>query len=106
MLAGAETWPQFRGPGGAAAIDEAIIPLEWSADKNVKWKTELPGPGSSSPVFWENKLFVTCYTGYGTDQKEVGINQLGDESDFNATPALAKDALYMRSNKAVYCIAK
>lgn len=69
---GAETWPQFRGPGGVAAIDEATIPLEWSADENVKWKTELPGPGSSSPIYWENKLFVTCYTGYGIDQKNVG----------------------------------
>ena len=68
----AESWPQFRGADGAAAIDDASIPLEWSAEKNVKWKTPLPGPGSSSPVFWENKLFVTCYVGYGTNPKEIG----------------------------------
>ncbi|MDB4408576.1 PQQ-like beta-propeller repeat protein [Akkermansiaceae bacterium] len=68
----AESWPQFRGPNATAAIDGATFPLEWSSDQNVKWKTELPGPGSSSPIFWENKLFVTCYTGYGTDEKEIG----------------------------------
>ena len=70
--AAAENWPQFRGSEGVAAIDDATFPLEWSADKNVKWKTALPGPGSSSPIFWDSKLFVTCYTGYGIDQKNVG----------------------------------
>ncbi len=67
-----ESWPQFRGADGSASIEESTIPLEWSADKNVKWKTPLPGPGSSSPIFWENQLFVTCYVGYGVDPKEVG----------------------------------
>jgi outer membrane protein assembly factor BamB len=72
-LPGAETWPQFRGPGNTAtAVEGAEIPGEWSADKNVKWKTALPGPGSSSPVYWGERLFVTCYTGYGTDKKEPG----------------------------------
>jgi outer membrane protein assembly factor BamB len=69
---GGENWPQFRGSGGVAAIDGATFPLQWSADENVKWKTELPGPGSSSPIFWDDKLFVTCYTGYGIDEKNVG----------------------------------
>jgi outer membrane protein assembly factor BamB len=71
-ISAGESWPQFRGADGVAAIDEATLPLEWSSDKNVKWKTELPGPGSSSPIFWGEKLFVTCYTGYGIDEKTVG----------------------------------
>jgi hypothetical protein len=68
----AESWPQFRGSEGVAAIDSATLPLKWSANENVRWKTELPGPGSSSPIFWGNKLFVTCYTGYGLGEKEAG----------------------------------
>ena len=71
-LAQAENWPQFRGADAAAAIDEATFPLEWSATENVKWKTALPGPGSSSPIFWDDHLFVTCYTGYGIDVKDIG----------------------------------
>jgi outer membrane protein assembly factor BamB len=55
-----------------ATIDDSRIPLKWGANENVKWKTDLPGPGSSSPIYWENKLFVTCYTGYGIDQKNIG----------------------------------
>ncbi|MGJ8696197.1 MAG: PQQ-binding-like beta-propeller repeat protein [Verrucomicrobiaceae bacterium] len=72
ILSGEETWPQFRGADGVAAIDGAAIPMEWGEGKNVKWKTELPGPGSSSPVFWGNRLFVTCYTGYGIDERNLG----------------------------------
>ena len=68
----AETWPQFRGADAVASVDENSIPLEWSATKNVKWKTDLPGPGSSSPIYWEDKLYVTCYTGYGTNKKDIG----------------------------------
>ena len=40
----AESWPQFRGADGTAAIDGAAIPLEWSAEKNLKWKTEIGEP--------------------------------------------------------------
>lgn len=69
---GGENWPQFRGEGGVAAIDDTTLPLKWSASENLKWKTELPGPGSSSPIFWDNKLFVTCYTGYGIDERNIG----------------------------------
>ncbi|MBW3597497.1 MAG: PQQ-binding-like beta-propeller repeat protein, partial [Planctomycetes bacterium] len=34
-------------------------PLHWSATENVKWKTKLPGPGNSTPIVWEDKVFVT-----------------------------------------------
>jgi outer membrane protein assembly factor BamB len=69
----AESWPQFRGPGATAtAVEGATIPAEWDAKKNVKWKTDMPGPGSSSPIYWGDQLFVTCYTGYGTNKEESG----------------------------------
>lgn len=68
-----ESWPQFRGPGGLATAPEgARIPLVWGDKENLKWKTAMPGPGSSSPVFTGKRLFVTCYTGYGTSREEVG----------------------------------
>ena len=68
-----ESWPQFRGPGGLATAPEgARIPLVWGDKENLKWKTAMPGPGSSSTVFTGKRLFVTCYTGYGTSREEVG----------------------------------
>ena len=52
-------WPQFRGPGNAGVLDEAKLPDEWSAKKNVTWKVKVPGYGWSSPIVWGDKVFVT-----------------------------------------------
>ena len=64
----AENWARFRGPNGTgvAAGDTSGVPLKWSDKENLKWKTELPGPGSSSPIVWGDRVYLTCYTGYGT----------------------------------------
>lgn len=65
-------WPGFRGPGGAGIARDATPPATWSATENILWKTPLPGPGSSSPVVVGDKLFLTCYTGYGEDAAKPG----------------------------------
>jgi outer membrane protein assembly factor BamB len=56
----AENWPQWRGPGGQGISSEAKLPTEWAPDKNVAWKTELPGSGHSSPIVWGDRIFVTA----------------------------------------------
>ncbi len=61
----ATDWPQFRGPGGSGIAAGATPPTTWSDTSNLKWKTELPGPGSSSPIIVGEKVFVTCWSGYG-----------------------------------------
>jgi len=56
---GAENWPQWRGPGSQGISSEANVPTEWSATRNVVWKTELPS-GYSSPIVWNDRIFVTA----------------------------------------------
>jgi outer membrane protein assembly factor BamB len=53
-------WPQFRGVS-AAGIGEGNPPAEWDGEKekNVLWKTAIPGLGHSSPVVWDDRIFVT-----------------------------------------------
>ena len=51
-------WPQFRGPAGAG-IFEGKLPTTWSAKDNVAWSVEVKGRGWSSPVAWNNTVFVT-----------------------------------------------
>ncbi|GAB4144660.1 MAG: PQQ-binding-like beta-propeller repeat protein [Planctomycetaceae bacterium] len=63
----AADWTQFRGPNGSAVSQETGLPTSWSETENLKWKTKLPGYGASSPITWKDKVFVTCYSGYGTD---------------------------------------
>src|SRR5262245_51989996 len=51
-------WPQWRGPYATGVSRTANPPLEWSETKNIRWKVELPGRGSASPVVWNDRLFV------------------------------------------------
>ena len=70
----AQDWMQFMGERGSAA-SSAKIPTTWDADTNIKWKTELPGRGASSPIIVGDRIFLTCYTGYG-DGTESKIEDL------------------------------
>jgi outer membrane protein assembly factor BamB len=57
---GPETnWPQWRGPNSAGISTEKNLPDEWSATKNVLWKTAIEGRGHSSPIIWGKKVFLT-----------------------------------------------
>ncbi len=55
----AANWPQWRGPEGQGVSGETGLPVEWSATKNIKWKTAIAGRGHSSPIVWGNKIFLT-----------------------------------------------
>jgi outer membrane protein assembly factor BamB len=65
-------WPQFRGPGGRGQSDQTGLPTQWDAESNIVWKSDLPGPGASSPVTFGGKIFLTCYTGYGVEEGNPG----------------------------------
>ncbi len=52
-------WPQWRGPHATGVAPFGDPPAEWSEDRNVKWKVAIPGKGSSSPIVWGNRVFLT-----------------------------------------------
>jgi len=55
----ADDWPAFRGPSGNGVSAEKSAPTEWSASKNVKWKTPLPSEGNGSPIVSNGRVFLT-----------------------------------------------
>lgn len=61
----AENWPRFRGPEGLGYAADPAPPLTWSDTENLRWKTKLPGAGSSSPIVWGDRIFLTSYSGEG-----------------------------------------
>ncbi len=75
-LSTAQEWPSFRGPNRNGVAVDSNPPLVWSDTENLAWKTALPGGGSSSLVVAGERVFVTCYSGYGVDP-----DQPGDQSD-------------------------
>ena len=62
----AADWPEFRGPTGDGYVsknqERSGIPLRWSETENVKWKTEIPYRGWSSPAVWGNQVWLTTAT--------------------------------------------
>ncbi len=53
-----KNWHQWRGPHGDGSARDSNPPTEWSTTKNVKWKVAVPGKGSSSPIIWEDKVYL------------------------------------------------
>jgi outer membrane protein assembly factor BamB len=59
-LAHADNWPQWRGPQNNGHSSEKGLPISWSETKNIAWKLDLPGIGSSTPVIWGDRIFLTA----------------------------------------------
>jgi outer membrane protein assembly factor BamB len=59
MTARAANWPQWRGPEGRGISEDTTVPLEWSGDRHIAWKTRIPGRGHSQPVVWGDRVFLT-----------------------------------------------
>jgi outer membrane protein assembly factor BamB len=58
-----ENWPGWRGPRGDGVSQEKDLPTAWNGETgaNICWKVKIPGEGHSSPVVWEDRLFLgTC----------------------------------------------
>lgn len=69
-------WPEFRGPSRNGVITESGLPITWSRDKNVSWRTELPGEGWSSPVVVGDDVYVTAAIAVDSGDKSYDLATL------------------------------
>src|SRR5687768_15669191 len=51
-------WRQWRGPLGIGVSTAADPPVSWSEASNVRWKVKIPGSGNSTPIVWEDRIFI------------------------------------------------
>jgi len=63
LVAQADNWPQWRGPGNRGISAETKVPVQWSATQNVRWKVPLDGAGVSQPIVWDDRIFLTASDG-------------------------------------------
>jgi outer membrane protein assembly factor BamB len=68
-------WPQFRGPRGDGTSTSTGLPVEWSEEKNLKWKTAVHGRAWSSPVIWGNQVWLTTATEDGKELFAVCVDR-------------------------------
>lgn len=61
----AENWPSFRGPLASGVRDGENLPVDWDirTGRNVRFKTDVPGLGHSSPIVWGDRVFMTSAVG-------------------------------------------
>jgi outer membrane protein assembly factor BamB len=69
LLAG--TWPQWRGPSLDGVSTEKGLPTTWSATENVSWKLPLPAFSGSTPIIWDDLVFLNVATERATGQIEL-----------------------------------
>ena len=69
-------WPEFRGPNANGIIDgqKRGLPISWSEEKNVAWKTKIEGKAWSSPVIWEDQIWLTNSSANGESMDAICIN--------------------------------
>jgi len=68
-------WAQWRGPEATGVSRTATPPIEWSETKNVRWKVEIPGRGSASPIVWGDRVYVlTAVSADGTRRALPGVS--------------------------------
>src|SRR5687768_9281813 len=52
-------WPAWRGPEGTGVARGSRLPLRWSTNENIHWRTPLPERGNSTPIVWKDAVFIT-----------------------------------------------
>lgn len=68
-------WPQFRGPSGQGLADVSQLPVQWGEDRNVVWKTPIPGNGWSSPVTLDGKqVWMTSAVNGGRSLQAIAVD--------------------------------
>lgn len=74
-------WHQWRGPLATGVSHTADPPVTWSESENIKWKVAIDGQGTSTPIIWEDKVFVL--TAIQTDKKDTSIPDPQDQPKTN-----------------------
>jgi outer membrane protein assembly factor BamB len=103
-------WPWWRGPNRDGIADaHQTPPLKWSSEKNVLWKSPVPGRGHSSPIVVGKRVFLTtadeaaqvqsvlCFDHdsgklvWKTDVHKGGLTKKGNKRSSQASSSVASD---------------
>jgi outer membrane protein assembly factor BamB len=105
----AANWPRWRGPHDNGSTASGSYPVSWRPD-NIRWKVRLPGKGCSTPIVWNQRIYVTAPTNeqdavlaFDREGKALWHRTLGPEnpgkhrngSGSNPSPATDGSRLYV-----------
>jgi outer membrane protein assembly factor BamB len=78
-LMGEDHWPAFRGAESRGVSQDTTLPLRWSQEENVLWKKALTGRGWSSPIVWDETLFLVGVSSQGETETPIKGLYFGGE---------------------------
>lgn len=81
----AENWPAWRGPNGDGVSSESAPPVLWSPTDHIAWKTVIPGNGHSSPIIWNNRVFLTSFLPDTNERVLICLDRRTGEITFQRT---------------------
>ena len=93
-----ENWMQFRGSTGQGISSEKQLPITWSATKNIKWKASLPGNGWSSPIVFEDHVFITTAGEEGVSCRVICVNRNDGSIEWNTEVHRQKPGAMRKQN--------
>lgn len=70
-----ENWPNLHGPRHNSQTDSVRLPVKWSENENITWKTAIHDSGWSSPVVWGNQIWLTTATDDGKQSFAICIEK-------------------------------
>jgi len=75
LASAAENWPEFRGPSADGMSTAQGLPVTWSETENVAWKTPIHGKAWSSPVIWQDQVWLTTATPDGKQLSAICVDR-------------------------------
>jgi outer membrane protein assembly factor BamB len=104
-------WPNWRGPNGDGSTAAGNYPVSWSETNNVLWKTPLPGKGCSTPIVWDDRIFVTApadrqdaVLAFDWQGKELWRTKLGPAREGKHRNSSASNAAPATDGKTVFVV--
>src|SRR5260370_31562061 len=68
------SWNRWRGPQANGVADGQDLPVRWSRTENIVWSAQLPGSGTSSPVVYGDRVFVTSQVDDGGKKRLLTLS--------------------------------
>ena len=99
-------WPQWRGPAFNGSSPAANLPDALDKNQNLAWSAPMPGPGSGTPIVWQNRVFVSSLDNQSKKlvalcidradgkvlwRKEVGLGFTANDRNNMASPSPVTD---------------
>ena len=95
----AGNWPRFRGPNGQGSAGKQDLPTELT-EQNLLWKVPIPGRGHSSPIVWDQHLFLQTASDDGSKRFLLWLDTSNGKTRWSRSVEAAKAHTHLKNSLA------